>query len=158
MGKEDDLLARELGKVGSSGGKLGGGILGDSIAGVAGGIGGFLGASLAAQFLPTERYQSKLKLHANPQMVLAKVYAFISSKGHITDSEELRESPYPTVSGVIGSGFFNMNPAIVHAEIIGIDGEICSVILTGAAKEGLIKQHTAEKAINRLSEHLKVLT
>ncbi len=154
MGKEDDLLARELGKVGASGGKLGGRILGNSIAG---GVGGFFGASLAARFLPTERYQLELKLCADPQMVLAKVYAFISSNGRVTDSEELGESPYPTVSSVVGSGFFNMNPTIVHAEIVGIDGETCSVVLTGAAKEGLIKQRAAEKAVNRLAETLKLL-
>jgi hypothetical protein len=157
MGKEDDLLARELGKVGASGGKFGGGILGDAVLGAAGGIGGFLGANLAARFLPTERFQLEVKLRADPRIVLAKAYAFLSSKGRVTDSEELRESPYPTISGVIGSGFFNMNPAIVHAEIVAIEGETCTLILTGAAKEGLIKQRTAEKAVNRVAEALAAL-
>lgn len=146
MSKEDDLLAHELGKVGRFGGKLGAGNLG--------GVGGSLGASLAARFLPTERFSLELKLRADSRTVLAKVYAYLSSKGRVTDSDELRESPHPTASGVVGSGFFNLNPAIVQAQIVGVEAETCTVILTGAAKEGLIKQRTARKAVHRLADEL----
>ena len=155
MAGEDDLLARELGKVGKAGGKLGSKVFGDSFPGSVSGLVGYLGASLAARFLPTERHQLEIKLRAEPRIVLANVYAFLCSKGEVKDSDELRASPYPTISGLIGSGWFNMNPAIVHAEIVAIDGDVCCVVLTGAAKEGLIKQRTAAKAVNRLAEALQ---
>ena len=157
MAKEDDILAHEIGKAGQFGGKLGGKIIGDSLAGAAGGLGGYLGGSWAARFLPTERYQLEVKLRADPRTILAKVYAYLCGKGRVEDSEELRKSPNPTVSGVVGSGFFNMNPAIIYAEIVEVEGETCKVILTGAAKEGLIKQRTAEEAVGRLAEALKEL-
>lgn len=150
MDKDDDLLARELGKLGAFGGALG-----DALGGS---IGGYLGASLTARFLPTERYQIELKLRADQRLVLTKVYDFFTRNGRVIDSEEQQASPYPTISGLVGSGFLNMNPAIVHAEIMGIDGPTCRVVLTGAAKEGAIKQHAAEIAVNRLAEVLDVLT
>jgi hypothetical protein len=155
MSKEDDLLANELGKIGSIGGKFGESITGSKIAGIAAGIGGFVGANVAARFLPTERHQFQININADPKMILAKVYSFFLGKGEVIDSDEIRKSPYPTVSGKIGSGALNMNPAIVHAEIISIQGETCTILITGAAKEGLIKQHTAEKAVNRLADALK---
>lgn len=148
MDTEDELLGRELSKVGAFTDKLGG----SSIYGA----GGSLGANLAARFLPTERFQTELKLNADPRMVLEKVYAFIISNGHIEDSAALRDAPFPTISGVVGSGFLNMNPAIVQAEIVAVEGESCTIVLTGAGKEGLIKQRTAEKAVTRLAETLQV--
>jgi hypothetical protein len=50
-----------------------------------------------------------------------------------------------------------MNSAVVHAEILGVEGGTCTVLLTAAAKEGLIKQHTAEKAIKRVADLLRGL-
>jgi hypothetical protein len=140
MDREDEFLAREIGKVGAFSGA---------------GMGGYWGANLVARFLPKERFQLELELQADPHTVLEKAYAFLSSNGGITDSDELQDSHYPTISGVIGSGFWNMNPAILHVEFVAVDGETCRVLLTGAAKEGLIKQRTAEKAVMRLAEALK---
>ena len=47
-----------------------------------------------------------------------------------------------TIAGVILSGAANMNPAFV---LLRIEGD--TVHIKATAKEGLIKQHTAEKAI-----------
>jgi hypothetical protein len=56
----------------------------------------------------------------------------------------------PTVSGVIGGGFMNMNPAVVEVRIAPqVEGR-CLATLTGMAKEGLIKQRTSEKAVRRV--------
>jgi hypothetical protein len=155
MGKEDDLLARELGKAGASGGAFAS--FGNPVTGIPSAAGGYLGASLAARFLPTERHQLELDLHADPQTVLRKAYALLSSAGRVSDSREVSASPNPGISGVVGSGFLNMNPAVVHMEIVAIESGRCRVLLTGAAKEGLIKQRTAEKAVNRLAAALNML-
>lgn len=155
MGKEADLLARELGKLGAIGGAFAG--FGNPAAGIPSAAGGYLGASLAARFLPTERHQLELDLHADPQTVLTQAYALLSSHGRVSDSQELSASPYPGISGVVGSGFLNLNPTVVHVEIVAIESGRCRVLLTGAAKEGLIKQRTAEKAVNRLAAALNLL-
>lgn len=47
------------------------------------------------------------------------------------------------ISGVILSGAANMNPAFLLLRVEGT-----SIHLTANAKEGLIKQHTAERAID----------
>jgi hypothetical protein len=149
---EDDLLSRELGKVGASGGKFGGKLSGETLAGLAGGVGGSLGARFSASFLPTERHQIQINLRSDARVLLAKAYSFFCSNGRVLSDAEGGSSPYPKVSGVVGSGFLNMNPAVVHMEIISISSITCTVSLTGAAKEGLIKQKTAEKAVKRLAD------
>jgi len=149
---EDDLLVRELGKVGALSGEIG-----SKLGGVpkfAGGIGGSWGARFAAKYLPTERSQTQVKLRADPRAVLAKLYSFFADHGRVADDLEAGDSPYPKVSGVLGSGFLKVNPAVVHAEIIAMEDGACTVLLTAAAKEGLIKQHTAEKAIKRVVDSI----
>ncbi|MBR1739762.1 MAG: hypothetical protein IJ737_05655 [Ruminococcus sp.] len=47
--------------------------------------------------------------------------------------------------GVVKAGAMNMNPAVIIAAADG--GDIC---FAAYAKEGLIKQHTSEKAIKRV--------
>jgi hypothetical protein len=51
-----------------------------------------------------------------------------------------------------------MNPAVVFFEILEGDSAGCEVIITGAAKEGLIKQHTAQKAVQSVVEALNRLS
>lgn len=157
MTKEDDLLARELGKVAAS--KKGeiGKILGDAKVADAAAMGESYGASLMSRFLPTERFQRQIVIHADARTVLTKVHGYLLSNGRVSSSDELEESPNPTISGVLGSGFLNKNPALVHCEVSAISDQGCTVVITGAAKEGLIKQHTAEKAVKRLIESLQSL-
>ena len=52
-------------------------------------------------------------------------------------------------AAVVGAGFANMNPAVVSVTIEG-DG----IHMTAYAKEGLVNQHTAESALNRVSAEL----
>jgi hypothetical protein len=151
MSAEDDLLARELGKVGALAGKVGGKLSGVSHGEMANEAAARLGASLAARFLPTERFRKEIQLRTTPQLALSKVYAVLASKGTIVDPQELKDSPLPTLAAVIKSGFLNMNPTVIYAEVIGAEGDTCTLALTGAAKEGLIKQRSAEKAVARLA-------
>lgn len=54
-----------------------------------------------------------------------------------------------TIAGVILSGVANMNPAFVLLEI-----ERDNIYIKASAKEGLIKQHTAERAIDIIKSTL----
>ena len=114
---DDDLLARELGKVGELGGKLGGLFSDGSALGKAAALGGSLGASLAAKFLPTESYREKLSLSVAPEQALKLGFSVLTKLGKL-QSEHGNKPPYPFLKAVIGSGFLNMNPAVVYLEIL----------------------------------------
>lgn len=55
-------------------------------------------------------------------------------------------------TAVVGSGFANMNPALVVAMM-----EDQTLYLAAYAKEGLIKQHTAEKALKNIVDSLQMM-
>ena len=71
--------------------------------------------------------------------------------------EESDGSPYPMLKAVVGSGSLNMNPAVVFLEILEGSSDTCEITITAAAKEGLIKQHTAEKAVQRVASEITTL-
>ena len=145
--QQDELLARELGKIGSLGGKIGGG--------TAGTLGGSSGASFAARFLPTEQYRLQVTISRDIATVLTELASFFASEGRIADDHELGTSQFPKISGILGSGFLNMNPTVVHVEVMGLDNDSCILQVSGAAKEGLIKQQSAEKAVGRIVKFLR---
>lgn len=147
--KQDDLLARELGKAGSLGGKIGGG--------AAGAFGGSLGASLAARFLSTEQYQQQVSVSRDVATILAQLYSFFATQGRIADERGASTSQFPKISSVVGSGFLRMNPTVVHVEVVFVDKGSCTLLVSGAAKEGLIKQRSAEKAVNRVVGFLRTI-
>ncbi len=140
------LLAKELAKAGKLGGKLGGGM--------AGALGGWLGAHIAGRILPTEWFEQQLAIAQRPETVLAQATAFLAAQGRVAADDEAGTSPFPKVSGILGSGFLKANPTIVHVEVLQASPAGCTVRVTGAAKDGLIRQRSAEKAVQRLVEFL----
>ena len=84
-----------------------------------------------------------------PQDLLTTAYSYFENNGQVFDEEASEGSSCPKVSGVVGSGLFNMNPTVIHVEILDVNEGRCAALLTGNAKEGLIKQRSAEKAVNR---------
>jgi len=57
-----------------------------------------------------------------------------------------------TLRGVLGAGALNMNPAVVDVELEPQPGGGSVVTLRAAAKEGLIPQRIARKAVRRVLE------
>lgn len=145
MLNDDDILARELAKLGALGGRLGGW----SFAG----LGGSHGAKFAASFLPAETKSEKLALRATPERAIQLGFSALTRLGTL-QLEESDGSPYPMLKAVVGSGFLNMNPAVVFLEILEGPSDTCEITITAAAKEGLIKQHTAEKAVQRVASEI----
>jgi hypothetical protein len=80
--------------------------------------------------------------------------SFFVTEGRIADERETGTSPFPKISGVLGSGFLRMNPTLVLVEVIRVDDDSCVLLINGAAKEGLIKQRSAAKAVRRVAEFL----
>lgn len=153
---DDDILARELGKVGELGGKIGGLLTGGSANGKAAGLGSSLGPQFVAKFLPTETCTEKLALKISPEKALKLGFSVLMKLGELQPENDIKP-PYPLLKAVIKSGFLNMNPAVVYLEILEGDSAGCEVTISAAAKEGLIKQHTAAKVVQRVVSALRGL-
>jgi|GEM_PF-2263029 len=146
---QEELLAKELAKAGKLGGKLGGGI--------AGSVGGWLGAKIAAKVLPTEQYEQQVVVAQRMETVLTKVATFLASQGRIVNEDEAGESIFPKLTGILGSGFLNANPAVVRVEVLIATDSACTVRVRAAAKESIIRQRTAERAVERVVDFLRSL-
>ena len=57
------------------------------------------------------------------------------------------KSDNPIFFSIVGSGAFGMNPSLVSFEMIEVTESHVRLEITGAAKEGLIKQNTSKKAV-----------
>jgi hypothetical protein len=84
----------------------------------------------------------------NPRDALSLVFVTLSNIGQMLTEDVDHEKP--TLRAVIGSGFLGLNPAVVEVSLDLVSDEITKVRVRATAKEGLIKQRTAEKAIQRL--------
>lgn len=125
---ENKVLVREIGKL-------------------AGFIGGF-GARIAARRLPVEESKDLLVIHAPTTDVKGDVRLILQSIGRITN-EFASEDTADTISAIVGSGQMNLNPTIVHIRIIESD-KSTSLSIRALAKEGLVKQQSAKRAIERI--------
>ena len=93
--------------------------------------------------LPTEAVHMNIE---NGDFLL--VSQLLNAIGNILQFDEENQ----VCTAVVGSGFANMNPALVVAMI-----EDQTLYLAAYAKEGLIKQHTAEKALKNIVDSLQAL-
>jgi hypothetical protein len=106
------------------------------------------GGGLAAANLPSQRFETVVEVWGDPIPAAAAFSEAMARLGRSLDGD-LSGRPV-TVSGVIGGGFMNMNPAVVEVRIVPQPDGGCRATLTGTAKEGLIKQGTGEKAVRRV--------
>ncbi len=151
----DRILAREIAKVGAISGAVGGTIRGGVLAGAAGAVASAHGAWIAARFLPTESYVCQHMMPCDARKALTVIVNALAGLGRLQDSAEINSSN-PTVVAVIGSGVMNINPCMIAIEIVSHSDKETVAIIRGGAKEGLIKQHTAAKAVKRVVEAIQV--
>lgn len=141
------ILEEQLAKVGALGGGIG--------AGLAGALGGALGAGLTAKILPTVDYQYCVTYKGPLDHAVRAAYgAIIASEGYRKMINTDAHFDLPVFSAIIGSGALNMNPAVVCVVVEGMDEANTNIHISGSAKEGLIKQRTAEKAVMRIAEKI----
>jgi len=60
-----------------------------------------------------------------------------------------------TIRALLGSGFLNLNPALVTITVSRRDETTTEVTIRGVAKEGLIKQRAGQKAAERVAAALQ---
>jgi len=111
------------------------------------------GAAWAASKLPTKTTREVITVSQPAVTSLESVYKVVKKLGTIIDSAH--EGKFPKLKAIIGSGFFNLNPTIVTIEIRPKQKEQTDLYIEASAKEGLIPQHSAEKAIQRIKQELK---
>ncbi len=112
--------------------------------------GGRLGAEWAAKRLKSERYDRSIVYTVDIDTACQDVYEILSGMGEIIETSD---EPLG-LAAVVGSGFLNMNPTIVTATFEPEDDEATAIHLSAVAKEGLIKQKSARKAVDRLIDTL----
>lgn len=149
---QDTILEKEIAKAGYKGGVIGGFIGGGLFSAISGGLGGKMGASWAASKLKTDEVHDTISLSKDMKDSIAFVLQALSAMGTIMDASQY--SDYPVISACCGSGYGNMNPAVLCVEFIQNGNGQTDLHISGYAKEGLIKQKTAIKAITRLKEML----
>ena len=121
---ESKILARELGR-----------------------LGGF-GARWVARFLPSVSFETRLEVEQSSSATAKSVEQLFTEIGrHIP---ELDSDPDGGVfNAIIGSGRLNLNPTIVCIWLRSL-GSRTAVSIRAVAKEGLIKQHSARTAVERV--------
>ncbi len=106
------------------------------------------GGGIAARYLKSQKFETVVEVRADPVQAAMAFSDAMARLGRLLDGDP--SGSERTVSGVIGGGFMNMNPAVVEVRIAPrVEGR-CLAALTGNAKEGLIKQRTGEKAVRRV--------
>lgn len=152
----DEILRRELGKLGSVSGSIGGRIGGGAAGAAGGALGGRLGAEWAARYLSNETYEASVDVTGDPADAVMRCFEALLSVGSITEPADGPADgvEHPRLVAVVGAGFFNMNPALVEVDVEPTAADGSRVTVRATAKEGLIKQRTAEKAVRRVVDRL----
>ncbi len=133
----EELLRDGLGDVAARAGRRSG----------AGASGGRLGARLSAKLLPVRHHEDEFELLALPPEDAARLAEdVLDHHGRAVWSRGDR------VRGVIGAGAMDMNPAVV--DVVVCPGGRLAV--HAAAKEGLIPQRTAQKAVRKTIDSLRL--
>jgi len=115
-------------------------------------LGGF-GARWVAGFLSTVSFETRLEIDESLNDTAKKVQELFTNIGRRVP--ELDSDPHAGLfSAVIGSGRLNLNPTVVYVRLHSL-GPRTGVSIRAAAKEGLIKQHSARAAVERVAAALE---
>jgi hypothetical protein len=96
-----------------------------------------------AKLLPSISFSSKVEVANKDNFELC--INTLSKYGTLVETDEDSQ----TIIAVVGSGISNLNPTAVVIKII--DNTVYAI---ATAKEGLIKQHSAEKAVKQFFDML----
>jgi len=125
---EDELLERAMGRLGPGGVK-------------------------GARRLRKSVKEISLTVPMPPKQAVARTRQIIDDLGSVARHGRAAAAGSLQVVGVVGAGALDMNPAVVTVTISPSE-EGSSVVVRGAAKEGLIKQRASADAAKRVAEAL----
>jgi len=114
-------------------------------------IGG-LGVQYSTRQLPSEGFELEMKRPESFRNVDSVASHIASVQGTLIGTLELDGGV--EIKTTVGSGYMNMNPAIVSIFVTEQENG-SSVVVKASAKEGLIKQNTSERAVKRIAEAIR---
>jgi hypothetical protein len=119
-----------------------------------GDIGGF-GARWVAKLLPNVAYKAEFTVPLERDRTIALFAASLGKLGR-----PIPELPSDLGAGVIhmlvGSGHLDLNPTILNIEVTSAQSG-ASIAVSAVAKEGLVAQHSARKAVERVQKLVHAL-
>jgi hypothetical protein len=115
-------------------------------------LAGALGVA-AAGHLKKSVLEVELALAMPPAEAAERARQVLAELGRELDVRGEGETADSQVVGIVGAGAGNLNPAVVTVTIRAAD-QGSKLVVRGAAKEGLIKQHAGDKAARRVAEAL----
>ncbi|HTV99248.1 MAG TPA: hypothetical protein VMF87_03035 [Streptosporangiaceae bacterium] len=110
------------------------------------------GAVKGARRLRKHVKEISLTVPMPPKQAVARTREIIDDLGSVASQDRVAAGSLQVV-GVVEAGALNMNPAVVTVTISRSE-EGSSVVVRGAAKEGLIKQHAGQDAAKRVAAEL----
>ncbi len=111
------------------------------------------GARLVARWLPEDVYELVLETGSSPEKARQVALAVLSREGKVLENQRA-ETPGSVVRAIVGSGAWNMNPALVTVRITSTAEGVTRLEIRGIAKEGLIRQRAGEAAVKRIADLL----
>ncbi len=107
------------------------------------------GAELGAMLLKEKDYSARFQFTDNSEAINSRCLEVIKKiGGNLIKEPNLSPG---TISAVVHSGISNLNPAILRIFVSQNSGGGTEILLRAVAKEGLINQHTAQKAVENFA-------
>jgi hypothetical protein len=111
------------------------------------------GPGRVAGTLPTESQETTFRRAEDLPHVVPLLERALADLGGTWSRQDV--SPEEVwVSGTLGSGFLNLDPTLLAAVVRSRPGGGAVITVRASAKEGLVKQHSARKALDRLGRAL----
>lgn len=136
---EDQLLSHSLASLGARAG------------GAAGARGTVRGAKATKKVVST----AVEEIAGTAKSTCEKVRELLVELGSLVGEEAHGDGSF-TIRAVMGSGFAGLNPTIVTAQVTSDSDATTQLSLRAAAREGLIKQRSADKALTKIIQRLRV--
>ncbi|MFF3465278.1 hypothetical protein ACWCQN_33200 [Streptomyces sp. NPDC001984] len=156
---EDELLLAAMVQLGAKGGSIGG-AAGGTITGFgglsrAGGRGGARGAARGFKRTKKDVSTTLVSLPGTVEAASQLVLEALTAAGNLLGTE-VRDGGGVALRAIVGVGIGGLNPAVVTAVVAAGPEGVAVVELRAAGREGLIKQHPADKALAKITAELKV--
>ncbi|MFI1166954.1 hypothetical protein ACH4UM_25975 [Streptomyces sp. NPDC020801] len=156
---EDELLLAAMMRLGarggSAGGAAGGWVTGFGGLSRAGARGGARGAARGFKWTKKDVSTTVVSLPGTVAAASKLVGETLSGAGDLMGTQA-RDDGGVAMRAIVGVGMGGLNPAVVTAVVAAGPGGGAVVELRAAGREGLIKQHPAEKALAKITARLGV--